>query len=160
MAIVVTAGRLYIRWAQLGKFETADHLNIVALASLICMVAIENVVFPLDLQIYNGTRGLGPRPSEATIIKDMKLQMVEGALFGISLSCVKLSLLFFYKSIFGINKTFVRLCHALMALVVIILLMGVTSSFWSCGSPSQFLVLGTNAYHDIQTQRLTFQILA
>jgi hypothetical protein len=125
----------------LRKLDASDWLAFLAVIGLICLVSVENKLYPYDVEVWEYHAGYGPKPTDDHVIYDYKLQVVEADLMGFTMTCVKLSLLFFYRSIFGINKRLARVCEFTMGGVVTVFLYCVFSMLWLCGNPNDLFDL-------------------
>lgn len=106
-AIVLTGGRYAIRLKILKKpLKADDYAHGLALVSLIGFVLTYMAKSSLD---YPWIAGLGEQPSDPDLTRYVHLEVAVTLLFFIVIYLVKIAFLLFYRFLFDINQTFIRI---------------------------------------------------
>lgn len=134
--ILITFGRLYIRWRIVRKLQWDDALNGAALVALIGFVATYQVYLPTE---YNAELyGLGlsdVAPTEKDIIFSLKMTLTNVMLFWIVIYLVKASFLALYWSLFRISPGFRKAWWAVAIYTCISFGAIFVATLWQCNNP-------------------------
>ena len=139
-AIVLTAGRYAIRLKILKKpLKADDYAHGLALVSLVGYVSTYMAKSSLD---YSWIAGLGEQPSDPDLIRYVHLEVAVALLFFIVIYLVKIAFLLFYRFLFGIDQTFMRIWWTVSVFTGVTFLINFTSVFWACEGHRHLFVLG------------------
>ena len=86
--------------------------------------------------------GLGEHPSDPDTIRYFHLEVAVALLFWIVVYLVKSAFLLFYRFLFSIDETFMRIWWAVSVFTGVTFLINFTSVFWACEAPRHLFVLG------------------
>ena len=132
VAIVFTAGRLYIRGKIIKHFYLDDAMHIIA---VICMI-IQSSLYTggeyllEDLKKYKADKKNNPYPNL------LLLQQLNIASATITFTCywaVKISILLFYRQMFSVSKTFMKAWWAVMAYTILTFWVAIAICLSQCG---------------------------
>jgi len=139
VAIVVTAGRYWIRYHRLGKLQWDDHLNGLALLLLIGFVATYQAYLPIQYDLELAALGLSDDvPSRDQQVMLLKIQLANELIFWFCIYAVKYSFLATYWAIFNVSAAFRRAWFALTAYTTLSLLLILPANGWQCGNPADY----------------------
>ena len=137
-AIVLSAGRYAIRLKILKKsLKADDYVHGLALVFLLGYVS----TYSREYSWVAGA-GLGEQHSDADMIGYIHLWVALALLFWIVIYLVKIAFLLFYRFLFGIDETFMRIWWTVSVLTGATFLINFTSVFWACEAPRHLFVLG------------------
>ena len=135
---MITLGRFYLRIKKLKKWGLEDLFNAVALAALLCYLAIFDAIFPILLQIQNFSQGLiDSFPSNDQMVYANKLNLAAIMLFWTTIYAVKDSFLATYRTLFNISHAFRKAWLFSTIYVSVSFLATFLGALWNCSSPSQ-----------------------
>ena len=145
IALLLTIGRYVIRFNTRRRFFWDDGWHLLATLFLISNSGVYQVFLPLAIQtqlaLAQASLG-GPPPDpaafEAMLLKYARMNIVAAVNFYVVLYFVKFAFLAFYKLLFGVSQTFMKLWWAV--LVFTLLSFGVTLG-------GLFTICGGNAGH-------------
>ena len=144
-AIVLTAGRYAIRLKTVKTpLKVDDYVHGLALVFLIGYVSTYTAMFPLNYSVEFWVAGLGEQPSDQQLIRYFHLEIAVSLLFWIVIYLVKLAFLLFYRFLFGINQTFMRVWWTISVFTGVTFLINFTSVFWACEAPRHLFILGNS----------------
>ena len=129
VAIVLTGGRVWIRWQRLKKLKWDDYLNVLAVLFLIAFMAS---LF-IDLAVE-----LDPTASDEDVITSLKIDFANQLLFWTSLFLVKASFLATYYIVFSVSKAFKRAWWLLAVYIGVSYVAIMLSVLWDCGAPTSY----------------------
>ena len=141
MAVCLTVGRFIIRKRTLGKLHLDDYLHGFATAVLLAYIGGYTALYPLSMAVELWGKKQGPEPSRELIIRFLHLEVAGEILFWVILYTVKFSFLIFYRHIFGVSHLFMKYWWGVVAFTSVAFLAAFLTVFWTCGTPSKFLVL-------------------
>ena len=139
---MLTAGRYVIRKTILAKFHWDDLAHGLALALSIVYVACYTVMFPILLAIEKGKLKEGPQPSASDLNRFVRFDVAIQLLAWLTIYLVKLSLLLYFRTIFGISPVFLKVWWAVLGFTIIAFGVNFISPLWTCATPSQLFQLG------------------
>jgi hypothetical protein len=140
IGIVLTFLRFFVRAFVLSTRNIQNHVGLDDLFVLIGLLIVSTCA---AIQFYNSTRGnAGKATSSDTkaheaIVEykiDFAMLIIEKPAFG----AIKLSLLFFYRRIFGHWPSFQRLNNGLMGLIVVWTLSFMLADLFLCGAHPEY----------------------
>ncbi|KAL8678399.1 MAG: hypothetical protein Q9224_004984 [Gallowayella concinna] len=126
VAIVLSIGRFTIRYVTAGRFHLDDASHLLSLLLLIGLAAAYTTGFPYSVRVAK----IGRKEEKAPPLDDpfyhkyLQLRLVVTLLVFMVLWSVKATFLIFYRLLFDVSKTFIRMWWAAVALVF--------ASFWVC----------------------------
>lgn len=139
--VALTAGRYYIRRTRTSKrLRWDDFLHGVALVCLIALSAVSSYELPAVFNVL----GFQPEesvPTDAQVLKYIKLNMVQNMLFPTVLFSVRLSFLAMYWNIFQLVDSFRIAWYCVTTYICVAFLATLLCNLWICGSPSQLINL-------------------
>lgn len=141
--IVLTIGRYIIRKSTLGKFLFDDYIHGFAVIVLIAYISTYTVLYPMSNAVELWGLKQGPKPSSASLIKFIHLEIAGEFLFWVVLYSVKFTFLIFYRHIFGVSSTFRKYWWGVFIFTCIAFCANFLTVLWTCGTPSQIFVLST-----------------
>ena len=137
-AIVLSAGRYAIRLKILKKpLRADDYVHGLALVFLVGYVS----TYSLEYSWIAGA-GLGEQLSNADMIRYIHLWVAVILLFLIVIYLVKSAFLLFYRFLFSIDETFMRIWWTVSVFTGATFLINFTSVFWLCEAPRHLFVPG------------------
>ena len=145
-AIVLTAGRYAIRGWMLRKLDWDDATHLLALVVLVAYVATYTAMFPINFAVEDWVTGNGEMPSVAVLELYLHYEMAVWLLFWVIIYLVKFSFLLFYRSIFGVSRTFKKAWWAVTVFTFLTFWACFFAMFWSCNTPSLLFVVGELLY--------------
>ncbi|TVY71495.1 Satratoxin biosynthesis SC1 cluster protein [Lachnellula suecica] len=140
-AVGLTIGRYVIRFRMLGKLLIDDWIHGLASIVMVGYMITYTIMFPLNYSVELFVAGKGDEPSVANFNRYFHLEIAVTLLFWVIIYAVKLSFLFFYRSIFGVSTTFIRAWWFVMIFTVLTFWICFIFVFWACGTPSQLFVV-------------------
>ena len=141
--MILTVGRYAIRLKTLKTFKADDYIHGLALLFLIGYVSVFTVMFPLIYSLDLWKAGLGGKPSDSDLRRYFHLDIAVSLLFWVTIYLVKLTFLLFYRLLFGISETFMRVWWTVCAFTVVTFLANFSSVFWVCEAPRHLFVIGS-----------------
>ena len=140
-AFALTAGRYAIRLKILKKpLKADDYVHGLALVFLVGFVptyiaktSLEYSWIAADLELH---------PSDPDMIRYFHIQVAVALLFWIVVYLVKSAFLLFYRFLFSIDETFMRIWWFVTLFTGVTFLINFTSVFWLCGAPRHLFALG------------------
>ena len=134
--VVLTIGRLVIRWRNLGRLFVDDYLNCVAATLIIPYSTILLLCLPILIRAQKSDFG-GEVPKMDEINFVTKLQLWFGLLLWLILYTVKASFLALFWQIFSISRRFRMVWWASTVFVTLSGCITIVSVLWRCGDPSR-----------------------
>ncbi|KAL8835445.1 MAG: hypothetical protein Q9170_003322 [Blastenia crenularia] len=136
IAIVLSIGRFIIRYATAGKFYLDDASHLLSVVLLAGLAAAYTTGFPYSARIARiGLKKEKPPPlTDPFYHKYLQLRLTVTLLVFMVLWSVKATFLIFYRLLFDVSKTFVRLWWAAVALTFATFWVCIGSTFTLCGS--------------------------
>ena len=141
LAILLSFGRFIIRKRMFAKLQPDGWSHAFALGILIPYMSLYTVLFPLTIAVGLFGAKKGPKPSQETLQRFFRLEVIGQFLFWTVLYAVKLTFLLLYRQIFGINKVFVRWWWAVSTYTLVAFLACFLTPLWICGNPSEIFLL-------------------
>lgn len=139
----MTAGRYAIRKQAVSRLDWDDLVHGLAVVSLLGYVSTYTVSFPWNYEIDSWAASetelplpIGEFNLYARSVIALEVQ------FWVCIYLVKLSLLLFYRRIFGVSQRFMKAWWAVLAFTAVTFLMNFLAAMWSCETPRQLLVAG------------------
>lgn len=143
MSILLTAGRLGIRWRNTGKLWIDDYLNIFAAVLVVPFTVVCLIAFPIEYNAQLHFLGLGDvQPTIAEIQYTQRLTFVSLLLFWLIIYAVKASFLALYWQIFAVSQRFRSVWWGTAGYTMLSFAVTWISIFWQCGNPSDLNNLG------------------
>jgi hypothetical protein len=142
VCILLTTGRLIIRWKNLRRLSLDDIFNAVAAVLVVPFFIITLVTLPIDNKSqlhFLGYVDEGPTPADIEFRYQLSLASV--LLFWLIIYAVKASFLALYWQIFAISTTFRIVWWLVAGYTAVSFLVSWLAVFWQCGSPSHLLHL-------------------
>ncbi|KAL8849248.1 MAG: hypothetical protein Q9221_005778 [Calogaya cf. arnoldii] len=138
VAIVLSIGRFTIRYATAGRFHLDDASHLLSLLLLIGLAAAYTTGFPYSVRIarINRKEEVPPPPTDPFYRKYLQLRLVVTLLVFMVLWSVKATFLIFYRLLFDVSRTFIRMWWAAVALVFATFWVCIGSTLTLCGSAS------------------------
>ncbi|KAL8647397.1 MAG: hypothetical protein Q9226_006446 [Calogaya cf. arnoldii] len=138
VAIVLSVGRFIIRYATAGRFHLDDASHLLSLLLLIGLAAAYTSGFPYSVRIarINRKEEVPPPPTDPFYRKYLQLRLVVTLLVFMVLWSVKATFLIFYRLLFDVSRTFIRMWWAAVALVFATFWVCIGSTLTLCGSAS------------------------
>ena len=124
-AIVVTCGRLLIRWRYYGTFKADDIFNTLALLLLFAFFIVTDL--------------LGWDPAiENDFVATNNFQLATNLLMWTTIYAVKASFLALLWNVFSVSANFRRLWWVITVYTFLTFWVIFLSEFWQCGSPTNY----------------------
>ncbi|MCJ1286824.1 hypothetical protein MMC26_006170 [Xylographa opegraphella] len=140
-AIVLTAGRYAIRGWMLRKLDWDDATHLFALVVLVAYVATYTAMFPINYAVEDWVTGNGEMPSIGVLDLYLHYEMAVWLLFWVIIYLVKFSFLLFYRSIFGVSRTFKKAWWAVTVFTFLTFWACFFAMLWSCNKPSLLFIV-------------------
>ncbi|MCJ1389046.1 hypothetical protein MMC18_001900 [Xylographa bjoerkii] len=140
-AIILTAGRYAIRGWMLRKLDWDDATHLLALVVLIAYVATYTAMFPINYAVEDWVTGNGEMPSVTDLELYLHYEMAVWLLFWVIIYLVKFSFLLFYRSIFGVSRTFKKAWWVVIVFTFLTFWACFFAMLWSCNTPSQLFIV-------------------
>ncbi|KAL9625960.1 MAG: hypothetical protein Q9204_007698, partial [Flavoplaca sp. TL-2023a] len=138
VAIVLSVGRFTIRYVTAGRFHLDDASHLLSLLLLIGLAAAYTTGFPYSVRIarINSEQEVPPPLTDPFYRKYLQLRLVVTLLVFMVLWSVKATFLIFYRLLFDVSRTFIRMWWAAVALVFATFWVCIGSTLTLCGSAS------------------------
>lgn len=137
LAILLTSGRLVIRWRNTGRLWIDDYLNILAAILVVPFTVLCLLVFPSEYDAQLAFLGLGGKePTIEEVEFTQRLTFVTLLLFWLIIYAVKGSFLALYWQIFAVSNRFRYVWWFTAGYTILSFCITWISIFWQCGSPS------------------------
>ncbi|KAL8878489.1 MAG: hypothetical protein Q9198_003707 [Flavoplaca austrocitrina] len=138
VAIVLSVGRFTIRYVTAGQFHLDDASHLLSLLLLIGLAAAYTTGFPYSVRIarINSKQEVPPPLTDPFYRKYLQLRLVVTLLVFMVLWSVKATFLIFYRLLFDVSRTFIRMWWAAVALVFATFWVCIGSTLTLCGSAS------------------------
>ncbi|KAI4100418.1 MAG: hypothetical protein LQ339_005479 [Xanthoria mediterranea] len=138
VAIILSVGRFTIRYATAGRFHLDDASHLLSLSLLIGLAAAYTTGFPYSVRIarINRKEEVPPPLTDPFYRKYLQLRLVVTLLVFMVLWSVKATFLIFYRLLFDVSRTFIRMWWAAVALVFATFWVCIGSTLTLCGSAS------------------------
>ncbi|KAL8988843.1 MAG: hypothetical protein Q9169_008489 [Polycauliona sp. 2 TL-2023] len=138
VAIVLSVGRFAIRYATAGRFHLDDASHLLSLLLLIGLAAAYTTGFPYSVRIarINAGQEEAPPLTDPFFRTYLQLRLVVTLLVFMVLWTVKATFLIFYRLLFDVSRTFIRMWWTAVALVFATFWVCIGSTFTLCGSAS------------------------
>ncbi|KAF2277582.1 uncharacterized protein EI97DRAFT_298194 [Westerdykella ornata] len=138
VCLLLTAGRLILRWKKLRTLHADDIWNAIAAFLVIPFVVVGLIALPIEYrsQLYY-LRRVGEPPSLDEMILSYRVNFASLVFFWLILYSVKASFLSLYWKIFAVSTWFRYVWWISTAFITTSFLITIISIFWQCGSPSQ-----------------------
>ncbi|KAL8938465.1 MAG: hypothetical protein Q9216_003878 [Gyalolechia sp. 2 TL-2023] len=156
VAILLSVGRYAIRYATAGRFYLDDASHLLSILLLIGLASAYTTGFPYSARISRISAGVeeAPPPTDPLYHKYLQLRLTVTLLVFMVLWSVKATFLIFYRLLFDVSKTFVRLWWAAVALTFATFWVCIGSTFTLCGSASDLYDFekcsSSQSLHDIR----------
>ncbi|KAL8804914.1 MAG: hypothetical protein Q9223_005538 [Gallowayella weberi] len=156
VAIVLSIGRFTIRYVTAGRFHLDDASHLLSVLLLIGLAAAYTTGFPYSVRIAKIGRKeeKAPPPNDPFYHKYLQLRLVVTLLVFMVLWSVKATFLIFYRLLFDVSKTFIRMWWAAVALVFASFWVCIGSTLTLCGSASDLFDFkkcsSAKSLHDIR----------
>lgn len=126
IALVLSTGRWALRYMTAGRFYADDAAHLLSVLLLIALAATYTAGFPYSARIARITAGTESAPplDDAFYTEYLQLRLVVTLLVFMVLWSVKATFLIFYRLLFEVSQTFVRIWWAAVVFVF--------ASFWVC----------------------------
>ncbi|KAI4110553.1 MAG: hypothetical protein LQ345_006978 [Seirophora villosa] len=157
VGILLSVGRFAIRYASAGRFHLDDASHLLSVLLLVGLAAAYTHGFPYSARIAS----IGRKEEEAPPLTDpfyrhyLQLRLVVTLLVFMVLWSVKATFLIFYRLLFDVSQTFLRLWWVAVALTFATFWVCIGSTFTLCGSASDLYDFrkcsSAKALHDIRT---------
>lgn len=137
VAVLLTAGRLWIRLKIIRKYGWDDTVHLIALLLLLAQISIITGAAPLMFQLFESATDPNQSEPNTTLLARLNI-----AVLPITWSClyaVKIAFLLLYRIIFHVSTTFIRAWWMVLAFVLLSHGVVVVSSLVICGSLSATL---------------------
>ncbi|KAI4235525.1 MAG: hypothetical protein LQ352_008083 [Teloschistes flavicans] len=157
LAILLSLGRFTIRYATARRFYWDDASHLLSVLLLIGLASAYTHGFPYSARIARiGLKKEKPPPlTDPFYHKYLQLRLTVTLLVFLVLWSVKMTFLIFYRLLFDVSRTFIRLWWAAVALTFATFWVCIGSTFTLCGSASDLYDFkkcsSPKAMHDIRT---------
>lgn len=145
VAILLSLGRFAIRYATASRFYWDDASHLLSVLLLIALAGAYTAGFPYSARIAR----IGLKEEAAPPLTDpfyhtyLQYRLVVTLLVFMVLWTVKATFLLFYRLLFEVSWTFIRLWWAAVALTFASFWVCIGSTFTICGSASDLYNFGT-----------------
>lgn len=140
LCILLTIGRLILRWRMMGKLKLDDILNAVAALLIIPYIAICLALLPWQYNIQLYVLGLDHAPSSAAdAVWSAKMGFTMLLLFLLIMYIVKASFLALYWHLFEVSARFRQAWWVTAGYTAVSFLVTWILVLFHCGSPSKVL---------------------
>ncbi|KAL8979252.1 MAG: hypothetical protein Q9205_005371, partial [Flavoplaca limonia] len=138
VAIVLSVGRFTIRYVTAGRFHLDDASHLLSLLLLIGLAAAYTTGFPYSVRIarISSKQEVPPPLTDPFYREYLQLRLVVTLLVFMVLWSVKATFLIFYRLLFDVSRTFIRMWWAAVALVFATFWVCIGSTLTLCGSAS------------------------
>lgn len=156
VAILLSTGRFAIRYATANRFYWDDASHLLSVLLLIGLAAAYTTGFPYSARIAKITahEEKAPPLTDPLYRKYLQLRLVVTLLVFMVLWSVKATFLIFYRLLFDVSQTFIRLWWGAVALTFATFWVCIGSTFTLCGSASDLYNFkkcsSPKALHDIR----------
>lgn len=144
ISVLLTLGRLILRWRSNSRIGPDDFLN--TLAALLCIPfsVVTMQYLPDEYWAQKYLLGQGGRlPSLEQQAFANKLELVTLILFWLIIYLVKASFLALYWHLFRVSSRFLMVWWATTGFIALSFLVTMSSVLWKCGDPARLLDLET-----------------
>lgn len=148
VALVLSAGRFAIRYATASRFFWDDASHLLSILLLVGLAATYTTGFPYSARIARISRHQEKAPplEDPFYRKYLQLRVVVTLLVFMVLWSVKATFLIFYRLLFDVSRTFIRIWWAVVALTFATFWICIGSTFTLCGSASNLYNFGTHVW--------------
>ncbi|KAL8739715.1 MAG: hypothetical protein Q9190_007506, partial [Brigantiaea leucoxantha] len=117
VAILLSVGRFAIRYATAGRFYWDDASHMLSILLLIGLAAAYTAGFPYSARIarISSKQEAPPPPTDPFYHNYLQLRLVVTLLVFMVLWSVKATFLIFYRLLFDVSETFIRMWWAAVA---------------------------------------------
>ena len=144
ISVLLTAGRLILRWQSNARIGPDDWLNTLAAVLCIPFAIVTMQYLPDQYWAQRYYLGLGGRlPTLEEQILANKLELVTLFFFWIIIYLVKASFLALYWHLFRVSSRFLIVWWCTTGFIALSFLITMISILWKCGNPVHILDLGT-----------------
>ncbi|KAL8945603.1 MAG: hypothetical protein Q9222_007875 [Ikaeria aurantiellina] len=156
VGIVLSIGRFAIRHATAGRFHWDDASHLLSVLLLIGLAATYTSGFPYSARIARISSGQEKAPplTDPFYHRYLQLRLSVTLLVFMVLWSVKATFLIFYRLLFDVSQTFIRMWWAAVALTFATFWVCIGSTFTLCGSASDLYDFkkcsSAKALHDIR----------
>ena len=135
LAIVLSIGRYVIRFKSSNALGLSDAFHLVSLLLLIAFSIVETKYFGFIVAVSFPTTGA---PSNTDFIKWLKIIATTSFCWFVGIYCIKFSFLFFYRTLFKIDKTFRKVWWIIFTFLILFFGASVGAVFsWCDGKASE-----------------------
>lgn len=114
-------GRYLIRSKLTRNFQLSDALHGLALIALLVLVTVSTVAYAKIYSLRNSLQYHGTHPKAKSYSESFKYATGISVVALVCVSSVRFSMLIFYRTIFGISHTFMRLWWFIAACALLVL---------------------------------------
>ena len=145
IAILLSVGRFAIRYITASRFYLDDASHLLSLVLLIALAGTYTAGFPYSARIarIGLKKEAAPAPTDPFYHTYLQLRLVVTLLVFMVLWTVKATFLIFYRLLFEVSQTFVRIWWAAIALTFASFWVCIGSTFTICGSASDLYNFST-----------------
>ena len=145
LAVFLTVGRYIIRYATASRFYWDDASHLFSIILLISLAGAYTAGFPYSARIARiSTKQEKAPPLTDPFYHDyLQLRLVVTLLVFMVLWSVKATFLIFYRLLFEVSQTFIRIWWAAVAFTLATFWICIGSSFTLCGSASDLYDFST-----------------
>ncbi|KAL9025149.1 MAG: hypothetical protein Q9196_005985 [Gyalolechia fulgens] len=138
VAILLSIGRFTIRYFTAGRFYLDDASHLLSILLLVGLASAYTIGFPYSARIarISAKEEKAPPLTDPFYHKYLQLRLTVTLLVFMVLWSVKATFLIFYRLLFDVSKTFVRLWWAAVAVTFATFWVCIGSTFTLCGSAS------------------------
>ena len=144
LAILLTAGRFWIRCKIIKKLSWDDAAHLLALLLLVAQVSIVSGAASMIYQIANYEAG-DDEHYQAKYLLFVRLDIAGILVTWCCLYAVKISFLLLYHHLFRISERFIQAWWIVLGIVVLTFWILVAGSLTECGSPSALEHVGMSS---------------
>jgi len=137
VAILLSFGRYWIRYTYVSALEVSDGFHFVALLLLIAISIQYTAGFP-NLNKISFPDPNNP-PTGADLNLYQHLAVSASCIWFIAIYCVKFSFLFFYRTVFGVSKKFMRVWWVVLVFTILSLAASLAMELTTCGGKTKNL---------------------
>ena len=142
ISLLLTAGRYRIRLRTIKTLRWDDGLHGLAAVVLIAYLAVYMIQIAPARAIASWISGLSPEPPPKSLEQLFRLKLTTTFLLYTNLYLIKGAFLVFYRELFGVRKSFVKVWWIVVIFTTITFILNILPLFWFCGSPQTLSHLG------------------
>lgn len=145
IAIILSAGRFAIRYALASRFFWDDASHLLSVLLLITVASTYTAGFPYSTRIarISAKQEAAPPFTDPLYHTYLQIRLVITLLVFMVLWSVKATFLIFYRLLFGVSRTFIRVWWTAIAFTFASFWVCLGSTFTICGSVSDLYNFGT-----------------